>query len=71
MQAVQPGHARIVTNDRETIDEVRHESWARCHVNWTAIGVGALASFAMILLLGLIGVAVGAYLVERKTGWSI
>ena len=63
MQTMQTKSARIVTNEREPIEEVRHEKWAHCHVNWTAIGVGALAAFAMVLLFGLIGVAVGAHLI--------
>lgn len=43
--------------------EVRHESWAHCHVNWTAVWVGALAGISMMLLFGLVGTALGAQLI--------
>jgi hypothetical protein len=42
--------------------EAQHERWAHCHVNWTAILLGALATFSMILLFGLVEVALGAHL---------
>jgi hypothetical protein len=42
-------------------EEQRHEKWAHVHVNWTATWVGALASFAGVLLFGLIGIAIGAH----------
>jgi hypothetical protein len=42
-------------------EEQLHEKWAHVHVNWTATWVGALASFAGVLLFGLIGIAVGAH----------
>ena len=51
------------TNSREASSEALHERWAHCHVNWTAVVVGAFAAFAMVLVLGLIGIAVGAHLV--------
>lgn len=69
MQTVQPkpdgpyqrarsdGHSEI----QETAAEARHERWAHCHVNWTAVWVGSLAAFSMLLLFGLIGISVGAH----------
>ena len=39
----------------------QHERWAQYHVNWTAVWIGALAAFSMVLLFGLIGMALGAY----------
>jgi hypothetical protein len=42
--------------------EVRHERWAHCYVNWTAVWVGALASISMVILFGLVGTALGAHL---------
>jgi len=50
------------TGTREATAEARHERWMHCHVNWTAVFVGALAAFAMVMLIGLIGIAVGAHL---------
>ncbi len=50
------------TNNREAAAEARHERWAHCHVSWTAVLVGALAAFAVVMLIGLIGIAVGAHL---------
>ena len=67
MQTLQAEHPRILTNGRETLEEVRHERWAHCHVNWTAIGVGSLAAFAMVLIFGLIGVYVGANFVGPES----
>jgi len=46
--------------------EARHERWAHCHVNWTAIAVGALASLAVALVIGLIGIALGAHLLRPE-----
>ena len=50
-------------NQNEKEAEAQHERWAHCHVNWTAVWIGALAAFSMVLLFGLIGTALGAYLV--------
>ena len=44
------------------MNEVRHEKWAHCHVNWTAVSVGALTAFSLVLLFGIVNVAVGAHL---------
>ena len=40
----------------------RHERWAHCHVNWSAVWLGALAAFSVLLLFGLVGTALGAHL---------
>jgi hypothetical protein len=59
----------VVARNGETVAEAAqtaeryYEKWAHCHVNWTAIFVGALAAFATVLLFGLVGVAVGAQLI--------
>lgn len=47
---------------RETVEEAYHEKWAHCHVNSTAVVVGALTAFSLVLLFGVTGVAVGAHL---------
>lgn len=46
---------------QETVAEARHERWAHCHFNWTAVWVGSLAAFSLLLLFGLIGISVGAH----------
>jgi uncharacterized membrane protein YeaQ/YmgE (transglycosylase-associated protein family) len=57
-----PKNQNGLADDRDSLAEVRHERWAHCHVNWTAVWLGALASFSMVLLMGLVGTAFGAYL---------
>jgi hypothetical protein len=47
---------------REQAAEIRYEKWKHWHVNWTAVWVGALAAFSVVLLFGLVGTAVGAHL---------
>jgi len=49
-------------HEREGLAEARHERWAHCHVNWTAVWIGALATFSMVVLFGLVGIALGAHL---------
>jgi hypothetical protein len=51
-----------VRHEQEGIAEARYERWAHCHVNWTAVSIGALTTFSMILLFGLAGIALGAQL---------
>lgn len=46
----------------EDVAEAQHEIWHHWPVNWTAVWVGALASLAMALIFGLIGIALGAHL---------
>jgi len=62
MIVAQKESSRMEPYNAETAAEVRHEKWAHCHVNWTAIWVGALAGFSMVLLFGLVGIALGAHL---------
>jgi uncharacterized membrane protein YeaQ/YmgE (transglycosylase-associated protein family) len=45
-----------------TAEEVQYERWNHWPVNWTAVWTGALASIAIALIIGLIGLALGAYL---------
>jgi hypothetical protein len=42
--------------------ETRYEAWKHWPVNWTAVWIGALAAFSMVLLFGLVGIALGAHL---------
>lgn len=60
---MEPGNGATVAEVRQgQAAEVRHERWAHCHVNWTAVWVGALAGISMMLLFGLVGTALGAHL---------
>jgi hypothetical protein len=63
MNVMQTSPATISQNSRETLVEGQYEKWAHCHVNWTAIWVGALAALTMALLFGLAGIAVEAHVV--------
>ena len=47
-------------------DEARHEKWAHCHINWTAVWVGALTTFSLILVFSLLRVVFGPLLVGRE-----
>jgi len=42
--------------------EAQYEQWHHWPVNWTAVWVGTLTGLAVALILGLIGIAVGAHL---------
>jgi len=42
--------------------EAQHQRWNHWAVNWTAVWVGALASLTAALVIGLVGIAVGAHL---------
>jgi len=46
------------------VAEMRYEQWVHWPVNWTAVWVGTLAAISAVLLIGLIGTAVGAYAVQ-------
>ncbi len=54
----------IVGIETRTADvaEAEHELWHRWPVNWTAVWVGSLAALTAVLIIGLIGIAVGAHL---------
>jgi hypothetical protein len=42
--------------------EAQYEKWHYWPINWSAVWVGTLAALAVALILGLIGIAVGAHL---------
>jgi hypothetical protein len=63
MTSLQTAEPYLDVNRRESIAEYEYEKWNHWPVNWTAIWVGALASIAMVVVLGLIGIAVGAHVV--------
>ena len=41
--------------------EAVYEKWKHWPINWTAVWVGALAGFTMVLLFGLLGTALGVH----------
>lgn len=45
---------------RETLEEAHYETWHQWPVNWSAVWVGALAAILGVVLCGLVGVAIGA-----------
>jgi len=49
------------TTRSEKESESRYEHWHHWPVNWSAIWVGVLSSLAVALIIGLIGIAVGAH----------
>jgi hypothetical protein len=53
-------------NEREGLAEIQYERWAHLHVNRTAVGLGALATFSMVVLFGLVGVALSAHLLSPE-----
>jgi hypothetical protein len=50
-------------------DPSRYERWHHWHVNWSAVWVGALVSLAAALIIGLIGLAVGAHVIDPDHRW--
>jgi uncharacterized membrane protein YeaQ/YmgE (transglycosylase-associated protein family) len=50
-------------------DEVQYEKWHHWPVNWSAIFVGTLSALAAMLIIGLIGLAVGAHLLNPENRW--
>ncbi len=50
-------------NIRPGTTEAAFERWAHVHINWSAIWVGALAAFALLVVFGLAATALGAHLV--------
>src|SRR5215472_13778422 len=59
---MQANYPRVEPQNAATLDETRQERWRHWPVNWTAVWVGALAAFSMVLLFGLVGIALGAHL---------
>ena len=66
--------------EREGLAEAQYEHWMHLHVNRTAVGLGALATFCMVVLFGLVGIALQAHLLGpehrlvdlKKLGlWSV
>ena len=54
----------------EEMVEAQYERWVHWPVNWSAVWVGALASIAALLIIGLIAIAVGAQAEHRIVNWG-
>ncbi len=50
----------------ETRSEAAYERWVHWPVNWSAVFAGALAAITAVLIFGLIGVALGAHVVDAN-----
>jgi len=48
----------------ETLSEAMYEQWTHWPVNWSAIWTGTLSALAAVMIFGLIGIAIGAHLVD-------
>src|SRR5205807_3581599 len=57
------GGQDMITSSEAVREEVRYESWKHWPINWSAVWVGTLAALAVALLVGLIGIALGAHVV--------
>lgn len=68
MPRVSNGPARVEVAEAAPVTREfsRWESWP---VSWTAVWVGALSAVAAVLVLGLIGIAVGAQVMNGETRW--
>lgn len=54
---------RMQEFESNVMAEARYETWTHWPVNWTSIWVGTLTAFALVLVFGLIGIAIGAHVV--------
>jgi hypothetical protein len=64
MNTIQTANPYLEVKGSESVAAYEYEKWIHWPVNWSAIWVGTLASIAMVVLCGLIGVAVGAHVVS-------
>jgi uncharacterized membrane protein YeaQ/YmgE (transglycosylase-associated protein family) len=62
METVQSDRMRTDGQVKEVVTEVCEDRWIHWPVNWTSVWIGALAAFCVALLMGLIGIALGAHL---------
>jgi len=66
MQATHTTAANEEAAHRDTLAEAHYERWEHWPVNWSAVGVGALAAVAAVMIFGLIGIALGAHLLDPE-----
>jgi hypothetical protein len=46
--------------------DVPEDTWIAWPISWSAVWVGALASFSLVVLLGFVGIAIGAHLLDPE-----
>ena len=66
MATAQVNGPNVETKRREVVAEVEYENWVHWPVRWSAVWVGALAAVAAVLLFGLIGIALGAHVLDPE-----
>ncbi len=66
MSVATMGGTNATTKHIETLEEAHYEKWNHWPVNWSAVWVGSLAALTGVLLFGLIGVAIGAHLLDPE-----
>jgi hypothetical protein len=66
MVAVEENARSREARAQETRTEVEYEAWHHWPVNWSAIWTGTLAALAAVLIFGLIGLAIGATLIDPE-----
>lgn len=66
MATAQVNAANSAAKRQEVLEEARYERWNHWPVHWGAVWVGALAAVAALLVFGLIGIAVGAHLLDPE-----
>ena len=66
MATAQVNGPSVEAKRREVVAEVEYENWVHWPVRWSAVWVGALAAVAAVLLFGLIGIALGAHVLEPE-----
>lgn len=65
-RAVSQAGKQTENRRQETIVEVEYERWNQWPVYWNAVWVGGLSALAGIVVFGLIGIALGAHLVDPE-----
>jgi len=66
MASIEHDMTRIEARNLEMAEERAYEAWVHWPVNWSAIWVGALGAFCIMLIFGLCAIAVGAHLLTPE-----
>ncbi len=57
----------VTRNEVRTETELVYQTWNHWPINWSSVWVGALTAFAILVVLGLAGIALGAQLVDSNS----
>jgi len=66
MSVVETRAKDLLSSKREIASELAYMTWGHWPINWSAIWVGALASIAVLFILGLVAIAAGAQLLGAE-----